>query len=149
MVAISATLGFYQYNAEQIRQAGFTFGNDLQQIQDDIKLLQDDFYLSIKQWEEGDIDKENLISRLRVHVEEFDVIMLRYDTLSPPSGFEGAVDLFQLSSQAQLGSDVQYIKWLETGEESAKIRSDLQLTEAFELELAALSEYNKVRDGVQ
>ena len=146
-VAIAAAIGWYQYDAEQTRQRGFTFGNDLQQIQDDVKSLQNGFYASIEAWEEGSVDKETLLKELGGHLAEFEGILDRYDSLEPPEGFAGAVSLFRLSSQSQMESDRNYIEWLTSGDQAAKTRSDLQLEESFDLEMAALAECNMARDG--
>lgn len=146
-VAIAAAIGWYQYDAEQTRQRGFTFGNDLQQIQDDVKSLQNSFYASIEAWEEGSVDKETLLKELGGHLAEFEGILDRYDSLEPPEGFAGAVNLFRLSSQSQMESDRNYIEWLASGDQAAKTRSDLQLEESFDLEMAALAEFNMARDG--
>lgn len=148
VVVAVAVIGAYQYAAEQTRQQGFAFGNDLQQIQDDIKELQTRFYSSITSWEEGDITRDELASNLQAHLESFQSMIQRYDSLDPPQGFAGAVELFRLSSRAQMESDTQYVEWLRTGQDSAKTRSDLQLKESFDLEMAALAEYNKARAGV-
>lgn len=146
-VAIAAAIGWYQYDAEQTRQRGFTFGNDLQQIQDDVKSLQNSFYASIEAWEEGSVDKETLLKELGGHLAEFEGILDRYDSLEPPEGFAGAVSLFRLSSQSQMESDRNYIEWLASGDQAAKTRSDLQLEESFDLEMSALAEFNMARDG--
>lgn len=146
-VAIAAAIGWYQYDAEQTRQRGFTFGNDLQQVQDDVKSLQNSFYASIEAWEEGSVDKETLLKELGGHLAEFEGILDRYDSLEPPEGFAGAVSLFRLSSQSQMESDRNYIEWLTSGDQAAKTRSDLQLEESFDLEMAALAEFNMARDG--
>ena len=146
-IAIAAAVGWYQYDAEQTRQRGFAFGNDLQQIQDDVKLLQNEFYAAIDAWEEGSIDKETLLNELDAHLAEFESILAKYDTLEPPEGFAGAVNLFRLSSQAQMESDRDYIRWLSSGDQAAKTRSDLQLEESFNFEMAALAEFSLARDG--
>ncbi|MCE2508537.1 MAG: hypothetical protein J4G04_04455 [Nitrosopumilaceae archaeon] len=146
-VAIAAAIGWYQYEVEQTRQRGFMFGNDLQKIQDDVKSLQNGFYASIEAWDEGSIDKERLLKELGGHLAEFEDILARYDSLEPPEGFAGAVNLFRLSSQSQMESDRNYIEWLASGDQAYKTRSDLQLEESFDLEMAALAEFNLARDG--
>lgn len=148
IVVAVGLMAWYQYSAEQTRQQGFVFGNELQEIQDDIKSLQTQFAASIAMWEEGDLERAELIAQLQEHVDDFEGVLSRYDSLTPPASFEGAVELFRLSSQAQLESDREYVKWLSTGDEASKIRSDLQIQESFQLEIAALSEYNAARDGV-
>lgn len=148
VVTAAAALGWYQYTADQTRQQGFVFGNELQQIQDDLKQLQTQFYSSITSWEEGEIDRDELLARLHTHMDDFEVVVSRYDVLRPPDDFEAAVDLFRLSSEAQMESDAQYIEWISTGQDSAKLRSDLQLKESFDLEMAALAEYNRAKSGI-
>ena len=61
-------------------------------------------------------------------------IISRYDNLTPPELFKSSVELFKISSETQLESDVEFIKWITTGDESAKIRSDTQIQEAYEYE---------------
>lgn len=143
-VVVGATVWYYDA-AERTRMQGFVFGTELEGIQDDIKALQTQFAASIITWEEGDIDQTELMAQLQEHINKFEDVIERYDTLTPPAGFEGAVELFKLSSYAQLQSDREYINWLSTGDEASKIRSDLQIQESFQLEIAALSEYNTAR----
>ena len=139
----------YNYSAEQTRQKGFTFGNELEKIQKDVKDLQNQFYSEKAQWEEGSITKYELFQYYEKHVVEFEEIISKYDNLVPPEAFESAVDLLKLSSQTQLDSDKQYIEWMRTGDESFKIRSDWQYQEALEYEMIGLVEYYSAKAGVQ
>ena len=148
LVIVGSIIG-YNYYIDQIKQKGLIFGNELEQIQDDVKKLQNNFYSKITQWEEGDITKEELLIELQSHVEDFKEIMSRYDRLDPPEPYTSSVELFKLSSQTQLESDIQYIQWLKTGEEAYKTRSDLQLKESFDYEMAALSEFNAAKAGLK
>ncbi|MFB5648625.1 MAG: hypothetical protein ACE5RM_03985 [Candidatus Nitrosomaritimum aestuariumsis] len=75
--AIVAGIILYNYSAEQTRQKGFVFGNDLEKIQDDVKDLQTQFYSKKAQWEEGSITKDELFQFYEKHVEEFEKIILR------------------------------------------------------------------------
>jgi len=148
IVIIGSIIG-YNYYIDQIKQKGLVFGNELDQIQGDVKKLQNNFYSKITEWEEGDITKEELMTELESHVEDFKQIMPRYDRLDPPEPFTTSVELFKLSSQTQLESDIQYIEWLRTGEGEYKTRSDLQLKESFDYEMAALSEFNAAKAGIK
>ncbi|HXW03186.1 MAG TPA: hypothetical protein VD651_02865, partial [Nitrosarchaeum sp.] len=47
----------YNYYADQNKVRGFNFGNELQQIQDDLKKLQNEFDSKMIQFEEGDLTK--------------------------------------------------------------------------------------------
>lgn len=150
-VVISIIIGIigYNYSAEQTRQKGFQFGNELEQIQTDVKELQTQFYSKKTQWEEGSITKDELFQHYEKHIEKFEEIISLYDKLVPPKSFQSAVDLLKLSSQTQLDSDVQYIKWMETGEVHFKVRSDSQYQEALEYEMSGLVEYYSAKAGIQ
>ena len=147
IVIVGSIIG-YNYYIDQIKQKGLVFGNELEQIQDDVKKLQNNFYSKITEWEEGDITKEELVTELELHIEDFKQIMPRYDKLDPPEPYITSVELFKLSSQTQLESDIQYVEWIKTGEEEYKTRSDLQLKESFDYEMAALSEFNAAKAGI-
>lgn len=146
--AIVAGIILYNYSAEQTRQKGFVFGNDLEKIQDDVKDLQTQFYSKKAQWEEGSITKDELFQFYEKHVEEFEKIILQYDNLVPPETFKPAVDLLKLSSETQLDSDKQYIEWMKTGDESYKVRSDSQYQQSLEYEMTGLVEYYSAKTGI-
>ncbi|MDH3618954.1 MAG: hypothetical protein OEM89_09570 [Nitrosopumilus sp.] len=148
-IAIIAGILGYNYSADQTKQKGFVFGNELEKIQTDVKELQTQFYSKKTQWEEGSITKEELFEHYEKHVIEFEEIISQYDKLVAPEAFQSAVDLLKLSSQTQLESDVQYIEWMKTGEESYKVRSDSQYQEALEYEMSGLVEYYSAKTGIQ
>lgn len=149
VIAIIAGIISYNYSAEQTKQKGFEFGNKLEQIQTDVKELQTLFYSKKTQLEEGEITKAELFEHYEKHVKEFETIISRYDTLVAPESFQSAVDLLKLSSQTQLDSDIQYIEWMKTGDESFKIRSDSQYQQALEYEMSGLVEYYSAKTGIQ
>ncbi len=138
----------YNYSAEQTRQQGFQFGNELALIQQDVAELQKKFYSEKIKWDEGDITKEGLLKYYEGHVEKFEDVISRYDKLSAPELFESSVELFKISSQTQLKSDIEYIKWIMSGDESAKIRSDTQIQEAYEYENLGLVEFQLSKAGM-
>ncbi len=149
MVVIITGIVSYNYSAEQTRQKGFIFGNELEKIQTDVKELQNQFYSEKVQWEEGSITKDELFQYYEKHVEKFEEIISQYDKLVPPKTFQSAVDLLKLSSQTQLDSDKQYIEWMRTGDESFKVRSDSQYQQALEYEMTGLVEYYSAKTGLK
>ncbi|MDH3611147.1 MAG: hypothetical protein OEM79_05230 [Nitrosopumilus sp.] len=149
VIAIIVGIVSYNYSAEQTRQKGFIFGNDLEQIQTEVKDLQTIFYSKQKQWEEGSITQEELFQHYEKHVHEFEEIISKYDKLVTPESFQSAVKLLKLSSQTQLDSDTQYIEWMKTGDESFKVRSDSQYQQALEYEMTGLVEYYSAKTGIQ
>jgi CHASE3 domain sensor protein len=149
VVIIIAGIVFYNYSADQTKQKGFAFGNELEQIQTDVKDLQTQFYSKKTQWEEGAITRDELFQHYERHVEEFEEIISKYDMLTAPESFQSAVDLLKLSSQTQLDSDKQYIEWMRTGDESFKIRSDTQYQQALEYEMTGLVEFYSAKAGIE
>jgi hypothetical protein len=149
VIAIIAGIISYNYSAEQTRQKGFLFGIELEKIQIEVKELQTQFYSKKAQWEEGTITRDELFQHYEKHVEKFEEIISLYDKLEAPESFQPAVDLLKLSSKTQLDSDVQYIEWMKTGDESFKVRSDSQYQEALEYEMSGLVEYYSAKTGIQ
>ena len=145
-VIIGAVI-WHSYSAEQTRQEGFDFGNELSQIQEDVKRLQIDFNSKITQWDEGDLKTQDLLEHANLHFEELVKVIERYDRLTPPTQFSASVELFKLSTDSQLQSDRHYIEWIKTSQESDKIRSDSLLQESFDFEMLALGEFNKAKLG--
>jgi len=144
---VSGIIG-YNYYIDQIKVKGLNFGNEIQQIQDDVKKTQDDFESMIIQLDEGDLTKEEFLEYSPIHISELENIIPKYDILDPPDPFIPSVDLFRLSTETQLASDREYIKWIETGEESYKIRSDSLFQESFEYELASLAKFQAAKLGL-
>ena len=145
---IGAIVG-YNYSVDQTKQKGLQFGIELEQIQQEVKDLQVKFYSEKTKWEEGDITKEELLEFYDTHLNEFNQIISKYDDLNSPELFESSVELLKLSSETQLSSDSEYIKWIETGDESAKVRSDTQFQESVEYELQGLVEFYSAKTGIK
>ncbi|RMW37993.1 MAG: hypothetical protein EA447_04380 [Nitrosopumilus sp.] len=148
-ISIIGAIVAYNYSVDQTKQKGLQFGVELEQIQEEVKDLQNNFYSEKTKWEEGDITKEELLEFYDTHLNEFNEIISKYDDLNSPELFESSVELLKLSSETQLSSDSEYIKWIETGDESAKVRSDSQFQESVEYELQGLVEFYSAKTGIK
>ncbi len=148
-IFIIGSIVAYNYSVEQTKQKGLQFGIELDQIQKDVNQLQIKFYSEKIRWEEGGISKERLLEFYEEHLMEFKEIISRYDELTPPELFKSSVELLKLSSETQLESDSEFIEWIKTGDESAKIRSDTQIQEALEYEMLGLVEFYSAKTGVK
>ncbi|KEQ56639.1 hypothetical protein AAA799E16_01147 [Marine Group I thaumarchaeote SCGC AAA799-E16] len=148
-ISIIGAIVAYNYSVDQTKQKGLQFGVELEQIQQEVKDLQIKFYSEKTKWEEGDITKEELLKFYDEHLNEFNEIISKYDDLDSPELFESSVELLKLSSETQLSSDSEYIKWIETGDESAKVRSDTQFQESVEYELQGLVEFYSAKTGIK
>ncbi|HXV66064.1 MAG TPA: hypothetical protein VD731_02390 [Nitrosopumilaceae archaeon] len=150
-IIVIVVIGFiitYSYSAEQTKIRGFNFGNNIQKIQDDLKVIQTEFQSKIAIFEEGDMTKDEFLVSVKIHLLKMDELILRYDTLDPPPMFSSSVELFRLSSKSQLESDKEFIRWIESGDNDAKIRSDSLLEESFGYEMAALAKFNAAKTGI-
>jgi len=148
-IIIVGAIVAYNYSYDQTRQKGLKFGNELQQIQEDVKQFQIQFDSKITQWKEGDLSLQELLDYSETHVDEMQEAISKYDELTPPAQFAPSVELFKLSTQAQLDSDKEFIEWIKTKDESHSIRSDSLLQESFEYEMLALGEFNAAKAGLK
>jgi hypothetical protein len=148
IIIIGAIAG-YNYSVDQTKQKGFRFGNELQQIQEDVKQTQTEFNSKVIQWKEGDLSQQGLSEYSKTHVEKLQNVISKYDDLIPPKQFAPSVELFKLSTQTQLDSDKEFIEWIKTNDTSHKIRSDSLIQESFEYEMTALGEFNAAKAGLR
>ena len=148
-IIIVGAIAGYNYSVDQTKQKGLKFGNELQQIQEEVKQLQTEFNSKITQWEEEDLSQQELSEYSKNHIEKLQNVILKYDDLIPPKQFASSVELFKLSTQAQLDSDKEFIEWIKTSDDTHKIRSDSLLQESFEYEMMALGEFNAAKSGLR
>ncbi len=148
-ILIIGSIVAYNYSVEQTKQKGLQFGIKLEQIQENVQELQIKFYSEKTRWDEGDISKEELLQYYEKHLKKFREIISSYNELTPPELFKSSVELLKISSETQLESDLQFIEWIKTGDESAKVRSDIQFQEALEYEMSGLVEFYSAKTGVK
>ncbi len=98
---------------------------------------------------EGDISKIELLEFYEIHVNNFREIISMYDDLTPPELFKSSVALLKISAETQLESDLQFIEWIKTGNESAKIRSDALIQESYEFQNLGLVEFQTAKVGIK
>ena len=139
----------YNYSLEQTKQKGAIFGNELKNIQEEVKQAQIEFNSKITQWQENELDKEDLLDFAEHHFQSLERIISSYDSLNPPELFEASVDLFKLSTETQLESDKEMIEWIKSNHNANKVRSDSLIQEAFEYEMLALGEFNSAKIGIK
>ena len=135
------------YYLDQAKISGERFGNNLQQIQENLKNQVSDYESKITMWQEEDLTKQEILQISENHLSELENILLKYDTLLPPQTFATSLKLFKLSTQSQLESDRLLKEWIETGDNSTKIRSGELLQQSFEYETSALASYNMAKRG--
>ena len=148
-ILIISSLIAYNYSIDITKQKGLQFGNELSQIENELSDIQGQFYSEKTKWNEGDISKEELIEFYKNHVNNFREIILKYDKLTPPELFQSSVTLLKMSAETQLESDLQFIEWIKTGDQSAKIRSDALIQESYEYQNLGLVEFQTAKVGIK
>jgi len=148
ILIIGAIIG-YNYSIDTTKQKGLQFGKELSQIENELSDIQNTFYSEKTKWVEGDISKQELLLFYKNHVENFREIILKYDKLTPPELFQSSVSLLKISAETQLESDLQFIEWIKTENESAKIRSDTLIQEAYEYQNLGLVEFQTAKIGIK
>ena len=148
-ILIIGSIVAYNYSIDTTKQKGLQFGNELNQIENNISDIQRDFYSEKTKWVEGDISKEELLKYYDIHIDNFKKEINNYDRLTPPELFESSVALLKMSAETQLESDLQFIEWIKTEDPSAKIRSDTLIQESYEYQNLGLVEFQTAKAGIK
>jgi hypothetical protein len=146
-IAIIGLVIWVSYDVEQARISGERFGNNLEQIQSDLKKQISEYESKYGAWKKGELTKREMLEISENHLVELEKIVERYDKLTPPQAFTSSVELFKRSTQTQIESDILLKKWIETGDNSTKIRSEELLQQSFEYETSALASFNLAKKG--
>lgn len=146
VVIIGLVIGV-SYYVEQAKISGQRFGNNLEQIQSDLKKQISDYESNLTAWQEGGLTKQEMLQISENHLIDLEEFLKRYDSLTPPQAFTSSVELFKRSTQTQIESDKLLKEWIETGDNATKIRSDEILQQSFEYETSALASFNAAKNG--
>ena len=144
-VIIIAMSIFFIYSSEQAKMRGHAFGKAIEFLQEDLRKQTHVFDSKVSMFKRGDINNNEFLEFAKNHENEMKKIILRYDNLQIPKPFMSSMELFKLSAEAQLESDEYMIEWVRTGDDSAHVRSDSLLQQAFEYSQAALYEFKLVQ----
>ncbi|MBI3623603.1 hypothetical protein HY212_06015 [Candidatus Pacearchaeota archaeon] len=133
------------YNLDQAKISGQSFGEGLAQIQNDLKNETADYDAKISLYQNGNITKQDILQISDTHIAVLSDMLSKYNKIKPPGPFAPSLELFRLSTQAQLDSDKLLKEWIQTGDNSTKIRSDQLLEQSFYYETRALDSFNKAK----
>jgi len=133
------------YNLDQAKISGQSFGDSLAQIQNDLKNETANYDTKITLYQNGNITKQDILQISDTHIAFLSEVLSKYNKIKPPEPFAPSLELFRLSTQAQLDSDKLLKKWIQTGDNSTKIRSDQLLEQSFYYETRALDSFSKAK----
>ena len=144
-VVIIGLVIMLNYNLDQVKISGQRFGNNLAQIQSDLKDETTNYDAKVAQYQKGNMSKDEMLQISDKHIIVLNDILTKYNTLKPPETFVPSLELFKLSTRSQLESDKFLKEWIQTGDNSTKLRSEELLGRAFEYETSALDSFNKAK----
>ncbi len=135
------------YYVDQAKIVGQRFGNNLEQIQADLKKTTSSYESKYGMWENKNATDKEILNATDTHIDDLTKIISRYDILTPPQAFVPSVELFKRSTQSQLES-IKFLKeWIETGDNATMIRSDELRQQSFEYETSALASFNRIKNS--
>ena len=144
-VIIIGLVIIFNYNLDQAKISGQSFGDSLAQLQNDLKNETANYDAKIIQYQNGNITKHDILQISDTHTSVLNNILSKYNNLKPPEPFAPSLELFKLSTQAQLDSDKLLKEWIQTGDNSTKVKSDQLLEQAFNYESRALDSFYKAK----
>ncbi len=142
---IIGTVILFSYSLDQSKILGQRFGDNLAQIQADLRNDSNNFESKLSFYEKGNITKQEMLVYSDKQIASLNNIMSRYDDLKPPQSFAQSLELFRLSTQSELESDKLIKEWIEAGDNSTKLKSDQLLIQAFQYETSALDAFSKAK----
>lgn len=146
-VAIIAIVIIVNYYLDQTSLAGQRFGDQLAQIQTDLKNETQSFDANLTQYKHGQISKDQMLKIADDHILAVKNILPRYEDLKAPELFKPSLQLFKLSTEAQIQSDETLRDWVVTGDNATSAKSDQLLQQSFQYEMNALQSYESAKTG--
>jgi hypothetical protein len=133
------------YNLDQAKISGQRFGDNLAQIQSVLRDETANYDAKVSQYQKGNITKDAILQISDKHIIVLNDILSKYNALKIPETFVPSLELFKLSTQSQIESDKLLKDWIQTGDNSTKLRSDELLSRSFEYETRALDSFNNAK----
>ncbi len=146
-VAIIAIVIIVNYYLDQTALSGQRFGDQLAQIQTDLKNETQNFDANLTQYKHGQISRDQMLQITDVHILAVKNILPRYDDLKAPELFKPSLQLFRLSTETQIESDEALRGWIATGDNATSAKSDQLLQQSFQYEMNALQSYESAKTG--
>jgi len=144
-VAVIASVILVNYYLDQTQISGQRFGDQLAQIQLDLKNETQNLDVHLTQYKAGQISKEQMLGITDSHLIAMQNILPRYDQLKAPELFAPSLQLFKLSTETQIESDKALREWVVTGDNATYSKSDQLLQQSYQYEMNALQSYENAK----
>jgi hypothetical protein len=144
-VIIIVSVIFVDYYLHQTQNAGQRFGDQLSQIQLDLKNETQNLDTHLTQYKAGQISKDQMLSITDSHIVAMQNFLPRYDQLKAPELFVPSLQLFRLSTETQIESDKALREWVATGDNATYAKSDQLFQQSYQYEMNALHSYETAK----
>lgn len=144
-VIIIAIVIIVNYYLDQTQLSGQRFGDQLAQIQLDLKNETQSFDTHLTEYKNGQISKDKMLNITDTHIVAVQNILPRYEQLKAPELFAPSLELFKLSTQTQIESDQTLREWVVTGDNATYAKSNQLLQQSFQYEMNALQSYENAK----
>ena len=146
-VIIIALVIIVSYYLDQAKNSGQIFGDQLALIQKDLKNETLSFDGLETQYNNEQIQKEQMLKMTDEHIKVLQSFLPRYDKLKAPDLFVPSLQLFRLSTETEIERTNVFREWIVTGDNATKEKSDQLFQQAFQYEMNALQSYEKAKTG--
>ena len=143
IVIVSAV--FINYYLDQTKITGQQFGDQLAQIQLDLKNETLVFDGHLTEFKTGQIPKDQMLSITDNHIATLQKILPRYEKLNAPELFVSSLQLFKLSTETQIESVKALRQWIITGDNATNQKSEQLYGQSFQYEMNALQSYENAK----
>lgn len=144
-VIVIVSVIFINYYLDQTKISGQRFGDQLAQIQLDLKNETQNMDEHLTQYKNGQISKDQMLSITDNHLTAMQNILPRYEQLKAPELFTPSLQLFKLSTETQIASDKALREWVVTGDNATYAKSDQLLQQSYQYEMNALQSYENAK----
>lgn len=144
-IVIVSIVIIVNYYLDQTQLSGQRFGDQLAQIQTDLKNETLNFDVHLTQYKNGQMSKDQILKITDDHIHAVQNILPRYEGLKAPDIFSPSLQLFRLSTETQIESDKALREWILTGNNASNAKSDQLLQQSFQYEMNALQSYNNAK----
>lgn len=144
-VIVIAIVVLVNYYLDQTQISGQRFGDQLAQIQLDLKNETQNLDSHLTQYKAGQISREQMLNITDSHLIIMQNILPRYDQLKAPELFAPSLELFKISTETQIESDKTLREWIVTGDNATYSKSDQLLQQSYQYEMRALQSYESAK----
>jgi hypothetical protein len=144
-VAVIAIVILVNYYLDQTQISGQRFGDQLAQIQTDLKNVTLSFDAQETQYNNGNIPKIQMLKITDDHIKTLQSFLPRYDQLKTPDLFVPSLQLFRLSTETEIERTNTFREWIVTGDNATKEKSDELFQQAYQYEMSALTSYENAK----